>query len=141
MRASVGTTMIGFGQDRPKPQVQASIGLALVVAFCVHCSQSQSAGPHGPAQSLIQSLQPAVAAVQPPSGDAYEALAARDPLALLETALQHYRRSVRDYVATFTKQERIGGRLSARQKIRVKFKQEPFSVLMHWIKNADKARR
>ena len=86
-------------------------------------------------------VKPAVASIRIEPNDPYQELARTDPLGLLETALQNYHRSVRDYTTTFIKQERIAGKLRPEQHIDVKFKHDPFSVVMHWIKNADKARR
>lgn len=63
-----------------------------------------------------------------------ERLAEQDPLGLLKLALASYRKSIKDYTCTFIKQERINGRLKDPEKIRVHFKQAPFSVLMNWHK-------
>ena len=70
-----------------------------------------------------------------------EARAARDPIASFEEALDQYDRSVRDYTCTFTKQELVGGQLTAEQVIKVMFREKPFSVRFEWIKNADKCDR
>lgn len=70
-----------------------------------------------------------------------EALAARDPIAFLDMAVQRYDRSVRDYTCTFSKQESINGRLGANQVIKTMFRESPFSVRMEWIKNQDKCAR
>ena len=61
-----------------------------------------------------------------------ERLAEEDPLALLKLAEELYQNSVRDYVCTFVKQERIDGHLKKEETIRVCFKEAPFSVLMSW---------
>jgi hypothetical protein len=68
-------------------------------------------------------------------------LARTDPLALLRTALHRYQDSVSDYQCTFTKQERIGGKLGQEQQIEVRFREMPFSVLMEWTRNAGDAKR
>ena len=70
-----------------------------------------------------------------------ERLARTDPLALLETCLTHCRDSYDAYTCTFTKQERIGGRLRPEQRAAVKFRAEPFSVAMHWTHNPPPADR
>ena len=61
-----------------------------------------------------------------------ERLAREDPIGLLKLAQQSYQNSVRDYVCTFVKQERVDGHLKAQEKMRVCFKEAPFSVLMSW---------
>ena len=63
-----------------------------------------------------------------------ERLAGEDPLGLIRRAQQSYEESVRDYTCTFIKQERINGRLRDPEKIVVRFKKTPFSVLMNWQK-------
>ncbi len=77
----------------------------------------------------------------PAAEESLEAFAARDPVAFLEMLLARYDRSVRDYTCTFTKQEIIGGRLSAVQKIEAMFRESPFSVRLTWVENADKCSR
>jgi hypothetical protein len=61
-----------------------------------------------------------------------ERLAGEDPLGLLRLAQESYHKSVRDYTCTFIKQERINGHFKDPEKIRVYFKEAPFSVLMNW---------
>lgn len=63
-----------------------------------------------------------------------ERLAGEDPLGLIRRAHQNYQESVRDYTCTFIKQERINGHLRDPEKIVVRFKETPFSVLMNWQK-------
>ncbi len=119
-------------------RVRLTVGVALLIAFCIEC------WPIGEPQASATALplvQPAVAAIKTDAGDPYEKLAETAPLSLLEKGLQRCQRSVRDYTVTLTKQERIGGKLRPEQQIEVKFKYEPFSVLMHWVRNPDKARR
>ena len=61
-----------------------------------------------------------------------ERLASEDPIGLLKLARKNYQNAVRDYVCTFVKQERIDGHLKEEERIRVCFKEAPFSVLMSW---------
>ena len=61
-----------------------------------------------------------------------ERLAREDPLELLRLAQKSYQNQVRDYVCTFVKEERIDGHLKQEEKMRVCFKDAPFSVLMSW---------
>ncbi|MFQ5462395.1 MAG: DUF1571 domain-containing protein [Phycisphaerae bacterium] len=69
------------------------------------------------------------------------ALARRDPRALLRRALDHYDREIRDYTCTFSRRERVHGRLSKQQVIHVRFREKPYSVRMLWVRNAKRARR
>lgn len=63
------------------------------------------------------------------------ALADTDHIALLNWALENYQRHIRDYACTFLKQERINGNLKNPERINVRFRDEPFSVLMQWTQN------
>jgi len=63
-------------------------------------------------------------------------LAQTDQIELLQWSLASYQDKVQDYTATLHKQERIKGKLKKTEIIDVRFKQEPFSVMMHWRKNA-----
>ena len=58
------------------------------------------------------------------------AAAGKDPIQLLESALEAYERWVRDYTCTFRKQERIGETLRAEQVMTVSMREKPFSVMM-----------
>jgi hypothetical protein len=76
-----------------------------------------------------------------PVGNPYSLMVRSDPIRLLRVAQERYDQTVRDYVCTFSKEELVGGQLTARQVTSVKFREKPFSVNMLWVKNADKARR
>jgi len=65
-----------------------------------------------------------------------EHLARTDHIALLKWSLDNYRKNVRDYTTIFSKQERINGKLKPTQEMSVCFKEQPFSLLMEWEKNA-----
>jgi hypothetical protein len=65
----------------------------------------------------------------------------RDPVAFFKAALDRYDRSVRDYTCTFSKQERLNGRLGEEQVIETMFRESPFSVRFKWVENADKCAR
>ena len=68
-------------------------------------------------------------------------LAAEDPLGFLRLCLTHGEEHVRDYRCLFTLQERVARALSPCQRIRVKFRAEPFSVDLRWEQNPTRARR
>ncbi len=63
-------------------------------------------------------------------------LAKSDHIALLEKSLNAYKSMpVKDYTCIFSKQERMRGTTGKKQEMKIKFKQDPFSVAMIWIKN------
>lgn len=62
-------------------------------------------------------------------------MAVNDHIGLLKLAIAHYEENVDDYIGTFHKQERIGGKLGKKQLIDFKFKDKPYSLLMIWKKN------
>jgi hypothetical protein len=134
---------------RRNRQFRVLVGLILLAGLLIQCQRvlyddSTEASPvviKGPVMPG-----PSVALAAPTVGDlrideSIEARAARDPLAFLQTAIDRYDRSVRDYTCTFTKQEFVGGELSAEQVINAKFRQRPLSVLFAWEQNADKCDR
>lgn len=68
--------------------------------------------------------------------DRIKKLAQTDHIALLKWSLEHYDKNIQDYSATFYKQERIDKKIKPLEEIDILFKDEPFSVLMRWRKNA-----
>lgn len=71
----------------------------------------------------------------------FEKLIRTDPLAALKKARTQHRRNVSDYACTFVKQEWLPSGMSREQEIETKFRAEPFSVMMHWIRNPGLAQR
>lgn len=71
----------------------------------------------------------------------FEELVRTAPLQALISARDRLVRDSRDYTCTFVKQERIGSAMSAEQEIDVKFRPEPYSVVMHWLRNEGMAKR
>ena len=69
-----------------------------------------------------------------------ETLASRNPLAFLQRCRAFYHQYYRDYSCTFVKQELIGGTVGLEQEMAVKFREEPYSVNIRWVRNADDAR-
>jgi len=69
--------------------------------------------------------------------------AAADPLAFLKMCHEHYRSTVRDYRCTFQIRERESpaGELGPQQEIEVRFRENPYSVDMRWVKNPVRAKR
>lgn len=125
-------------------RLRAAVGLLLAIGFCAQCRQlSAEKGLQSEAHPSKSNPNAAYATIADPApaGDPYGLMVRSDPLGLLRVALDRYARTVHDYVCIFSKQERVGGRLTDEQVTRVKFREQPFSVNMLWIKNADKARR
>ncbi len=121
------------------------MGLMLAVGLCIECHRA-SVNAGNSARGLVGEIaSPAIASqtrmTDAPAVDPIISQAKNDPLNLLRRTLDRYERSVRDYTCTFTKQEAINGRMTKEQEIKVKFKEEPFSVVMHWVRNAGSARR
>ncbi len=79
--------------------------------------------------------------VEPSIKLSIEEMAGADPVGFFEMALDRYDRGVRDYTCTFSKRELVHGRMTQRQVIEVHFRENPFSVRMKWIENADKCSR
>jgi len=76
-----------------------------------------------------------------PSAAQLERLAREDPVAFLENCLRRYQRNVKGYTCTFLKQERIGDKVQRTETIDVAFREEPYSVLFHWVEGARLAER
>lgn len=62
-------------------------------------------------------------------------LAEKDPVGLFTFALDNYHKTYRNYTCRLAKQERLGGKWGEVQVIDIKFKEDPFSVLMVWQEN------
>ena len=130
--------MRGDEKHKPASPVRLFVGVFLLAAIAVELGDATDARSGTSGSRAFSSPAVALARNTPDSGQ----LPARtDPTRLLETALTRCRQSVADYVGTLVKQERIAGQLGPRQQIRVKFRREPFSVLLHWVENPKDARR
>jgi hypothetical protein len=64
--------------------------------------------------------------------DEVERLAKTDHIALLDLCLENYRSQFSDYTCTFSKEERINGKMMPLQIVDVTFRQAPYSVAMKW---------
>jgi hypothetical protein len=127
---------------RSNTKIRIVIGCVLAVLFCWQFG-SDSDGRSAPNLRRSSVVTAAVAAPTPLPRPTVsnEELAASDPLGLLRVALQRYQNSISDYTCTFTKQERIQGKLGQEQQIQVRFREMPFSVLMEWTRNPGDAKR
>ncbi len=72
-----------------------------------------------------------------PSESEMERLAKNDPVAFVEECIRRYDREVQGYTTTLRKQERLNGQRS--EVIDVAFRENPFSVLLHWKEGAQRA--
>jgi hypothetical protein len=69
-------------------------------------------------------------------------LAHERPLEFIRECLLRYKRNVRGYTLTMSKQERIGGELEKQPEVmEVAFREEPFSVFLKWDRGAKRAER
>lgn len=92
-------------------------------------------------QPVINTGAPVVLADQPLTADPLERLLRTNPLAGLIESRDRLIRNARDYTLTFVKQERIDGEISEEQEANVKFRSEPYSVMMEFTRNAGLAKR
>ena len=68
-----------------------------------------------------------------------EALLQQQPLAFLDQCLEKGTSEVKSYTCVFRKRERVEGKLRDPEKIEIHFRQEPFSVRMHWLEGGGAA--
>lgn len=117
-----------------------SVGLVSTLSLvgCLNLSATRMASP-----LTLSVISPAEASTEERPDDSGDlaALARRNPMAFIRLAQEHVNTRIRDYTATFLKQEQIGGRLGPVQNIDIRFRSAPVSVFMHWRENADQARR
>ncbi len=116
--------------------IATTIGLLAALAAAAAtpgCGAGQRSGPVPAAPKLT--ADPTGEPLDPADAGRIERLARTDHVELLKLCLQRYLANYRDYTCTLTRQERIEGELSRVQVVDVKFKQQPFSVLMTWKQN------
>ncbi len=127
-------------------RIRGIVGVVLFGGLIFQCQRTlDSRAEENPSVAVKVPVKPGPnAAVASPSptlitpAESMDGLAARDPIAFFERALDRYDRSVRDYRCNFVKQELVGGKLTDEQVIETLFREKPFSVRMKWVKNADK---
>jgi len=69
-----------------------------------------------------------------PSDAKMEEIAKTNPIAFLKFCVRRYDYNVQGYEVTLRKQERLDGKLQPSETTAVKFREQPFSVLMEWVK-------
>jgi hypothetical protein len=116
-------------------KLQSIFGLSLAAIFYAQYQLSD-----GPAV-VISPRAPVVLAAETINVDPFERLIRHDPLeALIQARTQHLH-EVTDYECVMVKQERLSSGMSEEQEIKVKFRHEPFSVYMDWVRNPGLADR
>ncbi|MHC4064368.1 MAG: DUF1571 domain-containing protein [Planctomycetota bacterium] len=116
---------------------RAAIGLLLTASLGVQCQQLSRRNTSTTLPISVERVY--AAAVIPSIADEDENLAKSDPLAFLHRCRQNYLGTYRDYECTFTKQERIGSEITKEQETLVRFREEPYSVNMRWVRNRAEA--
>lgn len=76
-----------------------------------------------------------------PDDKQMDQLANTNPIAFLKYCIRRYDYTVKSYELTLKKQERIGGKLHPTETIAVKFREEPFSALLEWVKGERLAKK
>ncbi len=64
-----------------------------------------------------------------------------DPALFLQMCLERYHGKVKGYSGTFRKRECLLGKLQPPEKIDIHFREQPFSVFMHWKQGARRVER
>ncbi|MCP4249320.1 MAG: DUF1571 domain-containing protein [bacterium] len=121
----------------PNRRRRALLGLLITASLGVQCQQMTRRNAPTTAPISVERLY--TAALVTDATDELEVLAKSDPMAFLDRCRENYFANYRDYICTFTKQERIGKRVTAEQETVVKYRERPCSVNMRWVRNADAA--
>ncbi len=117
-------------------RVRLLVGLLLAGLFCIQCTSSEGFEEEPALMQTIDIAGVHYGKTSTQTVSRIEKLAKGDHIELLEQCLAKYESSYRDYTCTFTKQERIRGRLQPVQEIDVKHLVSPFSVALVYTKNA-----
>lgn len=110
-------------------KVRLAVGLLIAGLFCIQCTSSSQANK---TTKLVVIGGVAMSGNTSEMAAKVEQLAKKDHIALLEYCLQNCQERYQDYTCTFIKQEQINGIKGKEQWIHVKFKNDPFSVVMAW---------
>lgn len=114
------------------------LGLLLSTAFCVQCQRNAVEVETAPRPTLVRAV---IGEEFAGTDYAYDQLARRDPLGFMRIALERCQAEVRDYTCTFIKQELVQNRMTKQQHVEVQFRSAPYSVNMHWVRNASRVER
>jgi hypothetical protein len=123
----------------PRPitrrRLQLFFGIALAAIFYFQYQWGDDA------DVVITPRAPVVHAAETVGDDPFERLIRQAPLAALIEARARHQREVTNYECIMVKQELLPSGMSEEQEIKVKFRQEPYSVFMDWIRNPGLANR
>lgn len=114
-------------------RIRLVVGILLAAMFCIQCTQPDVFRSNMEVTAIAGGTAESISADRL---EELERLAKTDHVSLLKQALANYSKSYQDYTCTFTKHERVNGKLRDEQEIQVKFLDKPFSVAMRWTKNA-----
>ena len=117
--------------------VRIIVGLLLVVLLAIQVTQCVTATPEVSEVTIVKIGGKEVTTTDESRLEKIRTLAKTDHLTLLKMCQDEFNRqySQNGYTCTFVKQERIRGKMSKEQHIDIKFRPEPFSIAMLWIKN------
>jgi hypothetical protein len=113
--------------------------LCLIPCALLAAAPSEAARRVGPPQRRAPAVKDDGRALS--DAEKMQQLAKDNPVAFLEECLRRYQRTVKGYTLTMQKRERLGGKLHDEEIVRVAFREEPHSVLLHWQKGARLAER
>ncbi len=118
-------------------QIMLIICVAGLLPYLAHAEAEADASTRQKPAADVQ----LAAAVEEATSESIESLLERDPQSVLCMARDHCRKYVRDFRCTFVKQERKGRKLSDEEVINVLYREEPQSVYMTWVENANRVKR
>lgn len=121
-------------RNRSQRRIQIGCGLILVAILYGQLAMESP-------KPVINTGAPVVYADAPVAADPFEKQLRSDPFAGLVESRNRLVRDARDYTCTFVKQERIDGEITDEQEANVKFRSEPYSVMMEFTRNAGLANR
>ncbi|MFQ5430409.1 MAG: DUF1571 domain-containing protein [Phycisphaerae bacterium] len=110
-------------------KVQILMGLFLAGILYAEFGFSEDYEP------ILRKGSPVVLAAESVEADGFELLVRHKPLDALKEALKRIDRENRDYTCTFVKQERLSRGMAAEQEVQVKFRPQPYSLMMKWTRN------
>src|SRR5262245_39607068 len=116
-------------QQITRRKLQFFFGLGLIAVFYLQYQFGEDP------KVVVGVHAPVVLAAETTNDDPFEKLIRHDPLAALVEARTIHVREVSDYECIMVKQELLPSGMSEEQEIRVKFRQQPYSVYMEWLRN------
>lgn len=126
-----------LAESRPSPNLKLTFVFGLALAGMLYAEFQRS----DVNEVVVRQHSPVVLAAERTEVDPFERLIRNDPLEALKAARARHERDVRDYQCVMVKQELLSSGMSEEQEIDVKFRAEPYSVMMHWLRNPGLAER